>query len=102
MTLLEAAPDARESPSEKHDKRGFNGMPKVILQVTWANFHILNEDDCHVYIIQILTGTVMKYHVSVDCQESYILAPFRTFVGTFGNLSVHLSRQACHLYRQSI
>ena len=23
-------------------------------------------------IIQILTGTVMKYHVSVDCQESYI------------------------------
>ena len=21
---------------------------------------------------QILTGTVMKYHVSVDCQESYI------------------------------
>ena len=25
-----------------------------------------------VSIIQILTGTVMKYHVSVDCQESYI------------------------------
>ena len=24
------------------------------------------------------------------------------FVGTFGNLSVHVSRQACHLYRQSI
>ena len=24
------------------------------------------------YNIQILTGTVMKYHVSVDCQESYI------------------------------
>ena len=24
------------------------------------------------YIIQILTATVMKYHVSVDCQESYI------------------------------
>ena len=23
-------------------------------------------------IIQILTGTVMKYHVLVDCQESYI------------------------------
>ena len=23
-------------------------------------------------IIKILTGTVMKYHVSVDCQESYI------------------------------
>ena len=30
------------------------------------------------------------------------IMPFRTFVGTFGNLSVHLSRQACHLYRQSI
>ena len=27
---------------------------------------------------------------------------FRSFVGTFGNLSVHVSRQACHLYRQSI
>ena len=26
----------------------------------------------HLYIIQILTGTVMKHHVSVDCQESYI------------------------------
>ena len=25
-----------------------------------------------VLIIQILTGTVMKYHVSVDSQESYI------------------------------
>ena len=25
-----------------------------------------------VHIIQILTGTVMKYHVSVDCQESHI------------------------------
>ena len=25
-----------------------------------------------VNIIHILTGTVMKYHVSVDCQESYI------------------------------
>ena len=24
------------------------------------------------------------------------------FVGTFGDLSVHVSRQACHLYRQSI
>ena len=24
------------------------------------------------HIIQILTVTVMKYHVSVDCQESYI------------------------------
>ena len=23
-------------------------------------------------IIQILTGTVMKYHVSMDCQESYV------------------------------
>ena len=27
---------------------------------------------------------------------------FRSFVGTFGNLSVHVSRQSCHLYRQSI
>ena len=27
---------------------------------------------------------------------------FRSFVGTFGNLSVHVNRQACHLYRQSI
>ena len=27
-----------------------------------------NDDN----IIQILTVTVMKYHVSVDCQESYI------------------------------
>ena len=27
---------------------------------------------------------------------------FRSFVGTFGNLSVHVSRQACHLYQQSI
>ena len=27
---------------------------------------------------------------------------FRSFVGTFGNLLVHVSRQACHLYRQSI
>ena len=27
---------------------------------------------------------------------------FRSFVGTFGKLSVHVSRQACHLYRQSI
>ena len=27
---------------------------------------------------------------------------FRSFVGTFGNLSVQVSRQACHLYRQSI
>ena len=24
------------------------------------------------------------------------------FVGTLGNLSVHVSRQACHLYRQTI
>ena len=29
---------------------------------------ILKENN----IIQILTGTVMRYHVSVDCQESYI------------------------------
>ena len=27
---------------------------------------------------------------------------FRRFVGTFGNLSVHVSRQACHLYRQNV
>ena len=27
---------------------------------------------------------------------------FRSFVSTFGNLSVHVSRQACNLYRQSI
>ena len=27
---------------------------------------------------------------------------FRSFVGTFGNLSVQVSRQAGHLYRQSI
>ena len=27
---------------------------------------------------------------------------FRSFVDTFGNLSVHVNRQACHLYRQSI
>ena len=25
---LEAVPDARESPSEKHPKRGFHGRPK--------------------------------------------------------------------------
>ena len=25
---------------------------------------------------------------------------FRSFVGTFGNLLVHVSRQACDLYRQ--
>ena len=30
------------------------------------------------------------------------IMPFRTFVGTFGNLSVHVSQQACHLYRQNI
>ena len=30
------------------------------------------------------------------------IMPFRNFVGTFGNLSVHVSRQAGHLYRQSI
>ena len=28
--------------------------------------------------------------------------PFQIFVGTFGNMSVHVSRQVCHLYRQSI
>ena len=27
---------------------------------------------------------------------------FQSFVGTFRNLSLHVSRQACHLYRQSI
>ena len=27
---------------------------------------------------------------------------FRSFVGTSGNLSVHVSRQAYHLYRQNI
>ena len=27
------------------------------------------------YNIQVLTGTVMKYHVSVDCQENYIYFP---------------------------
>ena len=28
------------------------------------------------------------------------LLKFQSFVGTLGNLSVHVSRQACHLYRQ--
>ena len=28
---LEVVPDARESPSEKHPKRGFHGMPKDTL-----------------------------------------------------------------------
>ena len=27
---------------------------------------------------------------------------FLSFIVTFGNLSVHVSREACHLYRQSI
>ena len=34
---------------------------------------------CTVPIIQILPGTVMKYHVSVDCQESYIFPRDYTF-----------------------
>ena len=28
---LEVVPDARESPSKKHPKRGFNGIPKDTL-----------------------------------------------------------------------
>ena len=28
---LEVVPDARESPSKKHPKRGFNGIPRDIL-----------------------------------------------------------------------
>ena len=34
--------------------------------------HVCLELGLRDNIIQILTGTVMKYHVSVDCQESYI------------------------------
>ena len=30
------------------------------------------------------------------------IMPFRSFVGTFRNLSVHVSRQACHFYQQNI
>ena len=29
--LLEVVPDARESPSKKHPKQGFNGIPKYTL-----------------------------------------------------------------------
>ena len=35
---------------------------------TWLYVYIFNMG----VIIQISTGTVMKYHVSVDCQQSYI------------------------------
>ena len=33
--------------------------------------HVCSFIDCKFHIIQILTVTVMKYHVSVDCQELY-------------------------------
>ena len=47
--------------------------------------------------IQILTATVMKYHVSVDCQESYIFprgyifpkrAALRENIITRGNITI--------------
>ena len=34
-------------------------------------------------IIQILTGMVMKYHVSVDCQENYIFPEVRSAEGKY-------------------
>ena len=43
---------------------------KVAIDLIWFEFIFF----CNLQnnIIQILTVTVMKYHVSVDCQESYI------------------------------
>ena len=49
---LEVVPDARESPSKKHPKRGFNGIPKDTLNMSHGPISILNKDDCHVYIYQ--------------------------------------------------
>ena len=37
--------------------------------VTWTLLSFVSQPHG---LTQILTGTVMKYHVSVDCQESYI------------------------------
>ena len=53
----------------------------AILLIVYHSYCSLIECMIHVWsdkllgqtnIIQILTGTVMKYHVSVDCQVSYI------------------------------
>ena len=41
---------------------------QISQSVKSANYNLRNIRA----IIQILTATVMKYHVSVDCQESYI------------------------------
>ena len=46
-------------------------------KIDWCKYHEKNEwmndnSPTSFHIIQILTGMVMKYHVSVDCQESYI------------------------------
>ena len=50
----------------------------------------------HLYI------SVTRGGQGVNCPPPPPIMPFRSFVGTFGNFSVHVSRQACHLYRQSI
>ena len=44
---------------------------EVLLQTHPAT-KLISQTISYIIIIQILTGTVMKYHVSVDCQESYI------------------------------
>ena len=37
---LVAVPDPRESPSEKHPKRGFNGGPKHTLNRSHGPYHV--------------------------------------------------------------
>ena len=64
-----------EAPQIWRMKR-YNVLETELVYIDQASLHAdfffyivpctLNED-----IIQILTGTVMKNHVSVDCQESY-------------------------------
>ena len=43
-----------------------------------------------------------RYTVNIQSRDHPPIMLFRSFVGTLGNLSVHVSRQTCHLYRQSI
>ena len=52
-----------------------NTPPPFVLMISDIVFYednIIQRTLLCTIIIQILTATVMKYHFSVDCQESYI------------------------------
>ena len=58
----------------KQLKQGFNGRPKHCYRVTWANSHILNEDNnCRPDMIQLLEMTRIELNIDNDLVDSNTL-----------------------------